>query len=57
MPAIRLSADLRNSYNDISSFCHQYGESVLRGIVGHQDKAEMKKYTRVDIETYDSTAW
>ena len=50
MPAIRLSADLCNSYNDISSFCHQYGESVLRGIVGHQDKEEMKKYTRVDIE-------
>ena len=40
MPVIRLSVDLRNSYNDISSFCHQYGESVLRGIVGHQDKAE-----------------
>ena len=29
MPAIRSSADLRNSYNEISTFCHQYSEPVF----------------------------
>ena len=29
MPAIRSSADLRNSYNEISTFCHRYGEPVF----------------------------
>lgn len=26
MPNIRSSADLRNNYNDISSYCHAYNE-------------------------------
>ena len=29
MPTIRSSADLRNSYNDISTICHEYGEPVF----------------------------
>ena len=29
MPTIRSSADLRNSYNEISTFCHRYGEPVF----------------------------
>ena len=28
MPNIRPSSDLRNHYNEISAFCHQYGEPV-----------------------------
>lgn len=29
MPKITSSADLRNNYNEISNFCHQYKEPVL----------------------------
>lgn len=29
MPTIRPSADLRNSYNGISQFCHEYSEPVF----------------------------
>ncbi len=29
MPTIRPSADLRNSYNEISEFCHTYSEPVF----------------------------
>lgn len=29
MPTIRSSADLRNSYNEISTFCHDYSEPVF----------------------------
>ena len=28
MPNIRSSADLRNNYNDISSYCHAYNEEM-----------------------------
>ena len=30
MPNIRSSADLRNNYNDISSYCHAYEEMAGR---------------------------
>ena len=30
MPKIRSSADLRNNYNDISTFCHTYAELAGR---------------------------
>ena len=30
MPKIRSSADLRNNYNDISTFCHTYEELAGR---------------------------
>ena len=47
MPIIRSSADLRNNYNDISSFCHQYSEPVFITKNGKGDLAVMS------IETYE----
>ena len=47
MPNIRSSADLRNSYNDISEFCHTYSEPVFITKNGKGDLAVMS------IETYD----
>ena len=29
MPTIRPSADLRNNYNEISTFCHEHSEPVF----------------------------
>ena len=47
MPQIRPSSDLRNSYNEISAFCHQYGEPVYITKNGTGDLAVMS------IETYE----
>ena len=47
MPHIRPSSDLRNSYNEISEFCHQYGEPVYITKNGTGDLAVMS------IETYE----
>ena len=47
MPTIRSSADLRNGYNEISSFCHQYGEPVFITKNGKGDLAVMS------IEAYE----
>jgi len=47
MPTIRSSADLRNSYNEISSFCHTYDEPVFITKNGKGDLAVMS------IETYE----
>lgn len=47
MPNIRSSADLRNSYNDISTFCHTYSEPVFITKNGKGDLAVMS------IETYE----
>lgn len=47
MPQIRPSSDLRNSYNDISEFCHRYGEPVYITKNGTGDLAVMS------IETYE----
>ena len=47
MPTIRPSSDLRNHYNDISDFCHQYGEPVYITKNGAGDLAVMS------IETYE----
>ena len=47
MPAIRSSADLRNNYNDISSFCHQYSEPVFITKNGKGDLAVLS------IEAYE----
>lgn len=47
MPTIRPSSDLRNSYNEISEFCHQYGEPVYITKNGTGDLAVMS------IETYE----
>ena len=42
MPTIRSSADLRNSYNEISTFCHNYSEPVFITKNGKGDLAVMK---------------
>jgi PHD/YefM family antitoxin component YafN of YafNO toxin-antitoxin module len=47
MPAIKSSADLRNGYNEISSFCHTYSEPVFITKNGKGDLAVMS------IETYE----
>lgn len=41
MPTIRSSADLRNNYNEISSFCHDYAEPVFITKNGKGDLAVM----------------
>lgn len=41
MPTIRPSADLRNSYNEISEFCHEYSEPVFITKNGKGDLAVM----------------
>lgn len=47
MPNIRSSADLRNNYNEISTFCHSYAEPVFITKNGKGDLAVMS------IETYE----
>ena len=47
MPSIRPSSDLRNNYNEISKFCHQYNEPVYITKNGQGDLAVMS------IETYE----
>ena len=47
MPAIRPSSDLRNSYNEISEFCHKYNEPIYITKNGSGDLAVMS------IETYE----
>lgn len=47
MPAIRPCADLRNSYNEISEFCHEYSEPVFITKNGKGDLAVMS------IEVYE----
>ena len=47
MPAIKSSAELRNDYNGISNFCHQYSEPVFITKNGKGDLAVMS------IEAYE----
>ncbi len=47
MPNIRPSSDLRNNYNEISAFCHQYGEPVYITKNGTGDLAVLS------IEAYE----
>ena len=47
MPNIRSSADLRNQYNEISTFCHDYAEPVFITKNGKGDLAVMR------IEAYE----
>jgi PHD/YefM family antitoxin component YafN of YafNO toxin-antitoxin module len=47
MPNIRSSTDLRNSYNDISAFCHSTCEPVFITRNGQGDLAVMS------MEAYD----
>ena len=41
MPTIRPSVDLRNKYNEISEFCHEYSESIYITRNGKADLAVM----------------
>lgn len=47
MPNIRPSSDLCNNYNEISAFCHKYGEPVYITKNGTGDLAVMS------IEAYE----
>jgi prevent-host-death family protein len=47
MPSIRPSSDLRNSYNQISEYCHTYNEPVYITKNGKGDLVVM------DINTYE----
>jgi PHD/YefM family antitoxin component YafN of YafNO toxin-antitoxin module len=47
MPTIRPSADLRNNYNEISSFCHEHSEPVFITKNGKGDLAILS------IEAYE----
>lgn len=47
MPIIKSSTDLRNSYNEISTFCNQHQEAVFITKNGQGDLAVMS------IEMYD----
>lgn len=47
MPTIKSSADLRNNYNKISTFCHNYSEPVFITKNGKGDLAVMS------IEAYE----
>ena len=47
MPNIRSSAELRNQYNEISTFCHDYAEPVFITKNGIGDLAVMS------IEAYE----
>jgi PHD/YefM family antitoxin component YafN of YafNO toxin-antitoxin module len=47
MPSIKSSADLRNNYNEISTFCHTYAEPVFITKNGKGDLAVMS------IEAYE----
>ncbi len=47
MPTIRSSADLKNHYNEISTFCHTYPEPVFITKNGKVDLAVMS------IEAYE----
>lgn len=47
MPTIKSSAELRNNYNEISTFCHTYAEPVFITKNGKGDLAVMS------IEAYE----
>ena len=47
MPTIKSNADLRNNYNEISTFCHNYAEPVFITKNGKGDLAVMS------IEAYE----
>lgn len=50
MPKIKSSTDLRNNYNEISTFCHESREPVYITKNGQGDLAVMS------IETYEALA-
>lgn len=58
MPNIRSSADLRNNYNEIATYCHDYDEPVFITKNGKGDLVVMSMETyemmQSKIELYDS---
>jgi len=46
MPNIKSSTDLRNNYNDISTFCHESREPVFITKNGQGDLAERIQFGR-----------
>ena len=50
MPTIKSSTDLRNNYNDISTFCNQHHEPIFITKNGQGDLAVMS------IELYETLA-
>ena len=56
MPNIRSSADLRNNYNDISSYCHAYNEPVFITKNGKGDLAVMSMETYEEMAALNCTA-
>ena len=65
MPAIRSSADLRNNYNEISTFCHNYPEPVFITKNGKGDLAvmsieayeELTSRFELQVEIYGLAIW
>ena len=49
MPTIKSSADLRNNYNEISTFCHNYSEPVFITKNGKGDLAVMSIETDEEL--------
>ena len=49
MPTIKSSADLRNNYNEISTFCHNYSEPVFITKNGKGDLAVMSNETYEEL--------
>ena len=49
MPIIRSSTDLRNHYNEVSTVCHQTGETVFITKNGQGDLAVMSIDTFEDL--------
>ena len=60
MPRIESSAELRNSYNEISTYCHNYSEPVFITKNGKGDLAVMsiENYERLvsGVELYSLAA-
>ena len=49
MPTIKSSADLRNNYNEISTYCHNYPEPVFITKNGKGDLAVMSMEAYEDM--------
>jgi len=60
MPAIKSSTDLRNNYNDISTFCHKHQEPVFITKNGQGDLAVMSidlyEMLNAKLELYEQLA-
>ena len=57
MPKIRSSADLRNNYNEISTFCHDYAEPVFITKNGKGDLAAGRTRPWKDVKAELLNHW